>query len=175
MISGRWRERLTYTAMSGFVVWHTLAIVVAPAPDNSVIASSLRRLLEPYLTLFYLDDNWDFFAPDVDRGKQFSYIIEDASGNRHSFVPLKELNWFHPIYRRVGYWYDALVESPEIYSDFVATLLCRKHATLHPVSITLVGIQEQDFSPEDQLNGKHPLDSDIATESTLKIAKCAAK
>ena len=174
MISKYWRERLTYAAMSMFVAWHTLAMVVAPAPEDSVTAGSLRRLLDPYLTLLYLDDKWDFFAPGVDRGKQFRYEIEDASGNRHSFVPLEEINWFHPIYRRVSYWYDALVESPEIYSDYVSTQLCRKHASLHPISITLVGIEEQDFSPADQLNGKHPLDSDIATVSTLKIAACAA-
>jgi hypothetical protein len=170
-----WRERLTYTAMSVFVVWHSLAMVIAPAPDNSVTVGSLRVLLDPYITLFYLDDKWDFFAPDVDRGKQFRYVIEDAAGARHSFVPLEELNWFHPIYRRVGYWYDALVDSPETYSDFIAALLCRKHAVLHPISITLIGVEEQNFSPEDHLNGKHPLDSDIATVSTLKVATCAEK
>jgi len=171
----RWRERLAYTAMSVVVAWHTLAIVVAPAPEDSAAVTSVRRLLDPYLTLFYLDDKWDFFAPAVDRGTQFRYIIEDASGDRHAFVPQQEINWFHPIYRRIGYWYDALVESPDTFSDFIVAALCRKHAALHPVSITLIGIQEQDFSPADQLNGKHPLDPDIAAVSTLKVAPCAVK
>ena len=92
MISKHWRERLTYAAMSMFVAWHTLAMVVAPAPEDSITAGSLRRLLDSYLTLFYLDDKWDFFAPSVDRGKQFRYVVEDASGTRHSFVPLEEMN-----------------------------------------------------------------------------------
>ena len=172
MSSKRWRERLAYTAMSVFVGWHTLAIVVAPAPDSSAIVQSLRPLLHPYLTLFYLDNYWDFFAPDVERGKQLRYVIEDRAGTTHTFVPLEELNWFHPIYRRAGYWYDAIVDDPETYVDFVAASLCRKHASLHPVSITLLGIQQGDFSRDDHLNGKRAIDSEFATENTLTIVEC---
>ena len=51
MIRTQWRDRLIYLAMSAFVAWHTLAMVIAPAPDNSVIVQSLRGLFQPYLTL----------------------------------------------------------------------------------------------------------------------------
>ena len=81
MISKQWRKRLTYMAMSVFVGWHTLALVVAPAPDSSAIAQSFRRLFHPYLTLFSLDNKWDFYAPDVGKGRQFRYDIEDAPGS----------------------------------------------------------------------------------------------
>ena len=49
MITKLLRERLTYTAMSVFVAWHAAATVIAPAPDNSVIAIALRPIFQPYL------------------------------------------------------------------------------------------------------------------------------
>ena len=42
-----WRERVTYTAMSLFVAWHTLAMVVAPAPSTSDLIKGLRIVLNP--------------------------------------------------------------------------------------------------------------------------------
>jgi hypothetical protein len=172
MISKPWRERLTYAAMSVFLAWHTLALVVAPAPDGSAMAQSFRRLLHPYLTLFKLDNKWDFYAPEVDKGRQFHYDIEDASANRHSFVPTDELSWFHPGYWWFRAWYDAVMDYPETYADQFAALLCRKYATLQPVSITLLTLQVGDFSPEDHLNGKHPLDSELVTVTVLKQVRC---
>ena len=58
-----WRERVTYTAMSLFVAWHTLAMVVAPAPSTSDLIKGLRIVLDPYLHFFKLDNEWGFFAP----------------------------------------------------------------------------------------------------------------
>jgi hypothetical protein len=175
MISKRWRERLTYTAMSVFVAWHTLALVVAPAPDSSAMARSFRRLLQPYLTLFRLDNRWDFYAPEVGNGRQFRYDIEDASANRHSFVPTGELSWFHPDYWWFRAWYDVVTDYPETYADHFAALLCRMHAALQPVSITLLTLQVGDFSPQDHLDGKHPLDSEFVTVTTLKHVVCPAR
>ena len=54
MIWNSWRQRLTYLVMSVFVAWHTLAMVIAPAPDSSVLVGTLRAALQPYLTLFKL-------------------------------------------------------------------------------------------------------------------------
>ena len=172
MISKPWRERLTYVAMSAFVGWHTLAMVIAPAPDSSVIVQSVRGLFQPYLTLFRLDNLWDFFAPTVGKGSQFRYIVEDGAGNRHTFVPAADLSWFHPGYFWFRSWYYAIIETPELYADSAAALLCRKHAALHPISITLLEIQEGDFTRDDQLDGKHPMDPEFITVNTLKRATC---
>jgi hypothetical protein len=171
MISRQWRDRLICTAMSVFVAWHTLALVVAPAPD-SAIAQSFRSVLHPYLALFRLDNRWDFYAPEVGKGRQFRYDIEDASANRHSFVPTDELSWYHPEYWWFRAWYDAVMDYPESYADHFAALLCRKQAALHPISITLLNFQVGDFSPEDHLSGKHPLDSEFVTVTTLKHVIC---
>jgi len=67
--------------MSLLVTWHTFAMVVAPSPDSD-ITDAARSILDPYLTLFRLDNGWGFFAPDVGSGSQFRYVIEDAAGNR---------------------------------------------------------------------------------------------
>ena len=165
-------SKLSYVVMSLFLGWHTLAIVVAPAPGSSATVQSLRVLLQPYLTLFGLDNKWDFYAPSVARGRQLRYVIEDAAGTSHTFVPAKDLNWFHPSYWWVGAWHDAIADYPETFGDYAVVLLCRKHASLHPISITLLSIQENDFSKTDHLSGKHPMDAEFVTETTLKSDKC---
>ena len=91
----RVRERLAYVAMSVLVVWHSIAMVVAAAPE-STLTQAARSLLQPYLTLFRLDNNWGFFAPNVPRGRQFRYTIEDAAGTRRSFIPEDKLSRLHP-------------------------------------------------------------------------------
>ena len=102
----RWEQRLTYAAMSIFVAWHTVAMVVAPASSNSILAQGLRRVL-----------------------------VEDASGNHFTFVPTAELSTLHPNFWWYRAWYNKLIEEPESYGDYFALLQCRKHASLHPISI----------------------------------------
>jgi hypothetical protein len=172
MISKRWRERLTHAAMSVFVAWHTLAMVVAPAPDTSVMVQSIRPLQQPYLTLLYLDHDWSFYAPDIHQAELFRYVITDGTGRRHMFVPTDELNWFRPAYWWFWQWYVAIMSSPEAYGDFAAAWLCRKHASLQPASITLLGVDEQVLSRADYLSGKQPDDPDFVTVNTLTTAAC---
>ena len=107
MFAKTWRGRLTYAALSVFLAWHTMAMVIAPAPDVSAAVKAARVPFQPYLTLFRLDNLWDFFAPDVGRGAQFRYIIEDKSGNHHPFKPTEDLNWFHPTFFWFWSWFNA--------------------------------------------------------------------
>jgi len=86
MIWNSWRQRLTYLVMSAFVAWHTLAMVIAPAPESSVLVGTLRAALQPYLTLFKLDNPWNFFAPVIG-GTELHYSVEDAAGAHHNFTP----------------------------------------------------------------------------------------
>jgi hypothetical protein len=172
MISEPWRKRLIYALMSLFVTWHTLAIVVGPTPDSSEIMQLLRPVLYPYLTLFRLDNRWDFYAPEIGNRHQFRYVVVDGSGRRHLFRPADELNWFHPTYWWFRAWYDAIMNFPDDYAKLAATFFCRKHETLHPIEITFLKVDEQDFSPADHLDGKHPLDAPFVSVSTLKRVKC---
>lgn len=171
MNSQQWRERLAYLAMSVFVGWHTLAIVIAPAPDSRMI-ERLRLLLQPYLTLFSLDTKWDFFTPDVSRKNQFRYVIRDSAGKEQTFVPADELNRLSPSFNWFRLWYVTVMGSPDVHGDSVAAFFCRKHTALRPASITLLEIQEGYFWPDDHLNGKHPLDSEFVTVNTLKRVTC---
>ena len=174
MASKMWRQRLTYMAMSVFVAWHTLAMVVAPAPDSHV-TQSLRALLQPYLTLFRLDNPWDFFAPTVGEGSRLRYVVEDAAGERHAFMPTEQLSWFHPDYFWFRAWYYAIIEYPELYADRAAARLCRKHAALHPVSITLLSYEEERLHTRTTiLSGKHPHGSRVFHREHLKRVKCPA-
>lgn len=174
VISKQWRERLTYTVMSVFVGWHTVAMVIAPAPDNSGLAQSVRAVFQPYLTLFRLDNHWDFFAPNVGKNSLFRYVIKDASGVGHVFTPLTTWSWLHPSYIWFHDWYETLLEYPDVYGEAFARLFCKEHASLNPVSVVFQEVVEQDFWPDDRLNGKHPLDPEFVEVTPVKDVKCPA-
>src|ERR1700728_3232536 len=108
MVAKVWRERVTYTAMSLFVAWHTLAMIVAPAPGASALIRGLRIVFQPYLSFFRIDNEWNFFAPNVAPGLVLRYVIKDDAGVDHSFKAAAGLNWFHPSYIWVRSWYFAV-------------------------------------------------------------------
>lgn len=176
MISNAFRERLIYTLMSVFVAWHTLAIVVAPASESSVTAQGLRVILQPYLTLFWLDNSWDFFAPSVDSvltSRQFAYVIEDQAGKKLFFMPEAQFSGLRgPNYFWFRAWHHAIVDNPEDYADIGADLYCRRHASLRPMSITLLSVQEKEFTRTDFLAGKQRWDPEFVTVNTIKHVKC---
>ncbi len=157
--------------MSLLLVWHSVAIVVAAAPD-SVIMQSASSLFEPYLSLFRLRNEWSFYAPDVRVEPEFRYVVEDASAQRHTFVPADKLSRYLLTDIWVKDWYIHVMDNPETYSEFVAAYLCREQASLRPVSITLLEIDQKEFSPQDQLSGKHPFDPEFLDQKTLATVQC---
>ena len=172
--ASRWREHLVYAAMSLLVAWHTLVMVVAVAPE-SVIARAARALVHPYVTLFNLDNDWGFFAPDVGVSYQFRYIVEDAAERRHEFIPTDKLSRFNPNSIWLRDRYGSIMYSVDTYGDLVVAELCREHAALRPVAITLLGVEGREFGPEDRRRGKHPLDREFITLHSLKTIRCPAQ
>jgi hypothetical protein len=172
MISNVWRQRLIYTAMSAFVAWHGLAMAVAPMPERSATGHGLRALLQPYLTLLRLDNGWDFFSPIVFNMYQFRYVIEDQSGKQLTFIPDTEFSRLHPSYFWIRGWHNAIIDNPEDYADIAAAHYCQRQASLHPVAITLLKVEEKDFTPADLLAGKQRWDPEFLTISTIKHVKC---
>jgi hypothetical protein len=172
MVAKVWRERVTYTAMSLFVAWHTLAMIVAPAPGASALIRGLRIVFQPYLSFFRIDNEWNFFAPNVAPGLVLRYVIKDDAGVDHSFKAAAGLNWFHPSYIWVRSWYFAVLFDPNEFAEEFAALFCREHANLHPVAITLLEVEQQDYGPQDRLSGKQPLDPEFAKVTTLKSFPC---
>ena len=178
MVAKVWRERVAYAAMSLFVAWHTVAMVVAPAPGASDLIKGLRIVLDPYLHVFRLDNDWNFFAPDVDEGGRdplgviLSYVIKDDAGNLHRFDAEAGLNRFRPSSIWFHAWYLALLKSPDDFGEEFAALFCREHADLHPVTITLFEIDQQNYGPLDRLRGKQPLDPEFVKVTTVKSFEC---
>ncbi len=176
MISNAWRERLTYAAMSVFVAWHSIALIVAPAPASSA-TQGLRVALQPYLSLLRLDNPWNFFAPYFGsmHTSQFRYVIEDKTGKELTFMPEAEFGRFDPGYFWFRGWYNAIIDNPEDYAGIAAALYCHKHASLNPASITLLEIQENDFTHTDLLVGKQRWDPEFVTGKTIKHVTCPAE
>jgi hypothetical protein len=176
MISATGRKRLTYAAMSLFLAWHTLALIVAPAPLNSTIVQQLRVPLQPYLSLFRLDNPWNFFAPYTGNlnMSQFRYAVEDKAGQKHGFMPEAELSKSGRAYFWFRGWYTEIANLPDDYADIAAAHFCKKHASLDPVSVTLLEIQENDFTRADFLAGKGRWDPEFVTEKTIKSVPCPA-
>ena len=166
-------KRLIYIVASAFLAWHTLALIIGPAPD-SYVTRAFRVVMQPYLTLFRLDSEWAFFAPTTGEGARLRYIIEDASGNSHTFAPAAELNWFHPNYFWFRAWYYAIIDYPEVQADFAAAKFCHKHAALHPVAITFLDAQEERYTRDDRLSGDSRMDPRFFTVTTLKRVECPA-
>jgi hypothetical protein len=171
-MSRQWQERLTYAALSVFLAWHTLALMFAPMPD-SALTEPLGGLLHPYLTLLRLNNTWGFYAPEVGSGQQFRYVVEDATGKEHTFIPTEDFSWFHPAFWWIRAWHKVIIESPDEFGDQAAALFCKKHASLNPISITLIQVLQDDFPVEDQLAGKHPMDAQFVSVNTLKRVKCS--
>lgn len=153
MISRRWRAHLTYFAMSVFLAWHAIAMLLAPVPNNNVTVAAFRYLFQPYLAFIGLDNNWDFFSP-IGIGHQFRYVITDAAGKEHTFAPIEQFAWFQPTHRWHEKIYDQIMYEPEVYGEYFALAFCRKHAALKPVSIRLLARQEAAFFPADYLSGQ---------------------
>jgi hypothetical protein len=160
--------------MSLLVAWHTLAMVVATSPDSD-LTDSARRLFNPYLTLLRLDNQWGFFAPNVGRGSQFRYVVEDAAGTRHTFIPAEKLNRFHPTSIWMRDRYIAVMEYPDTYADAAGAAFCQEHAALKAVSVTLVQIEQKDFFPVHLLSGKQHLDAEFVDVKTIKTVPCSGK
>jgi hypothetical protein len=172
--SKKTRTRFTYVAMSLFVVWHSLAMLTAAAPDSGLTASA-RTLFDPYLLLFGLDNRWGFFAPEIPNGHSFRYVVEDAEGNRRPFTPAEQWNPLQPTFIWFRDRYKTVMENFEDFADAAVASICKEHEGLKPVSVTLVDINQKDFSPEDRLKGKSPLDPEFLDEQEMDPIKCPAK
>jgi hypothetical protein len=169
-----WRQRLTYLAMSLVVAWHSVAMMVSPAPNGSEIVYALRLVFHPYLAFFRLETPWNFFAP-VGKHAEFRYVVVDGAGQEHTFVPSEEparslsrYVWW----RELKYFNDGIMASPQFRGDAAGALLCQRHAALKPRSVTLLEVAEQNYGRADELLGKRPLDPEFAVIVPLRSVAC---
>jgi hypothetical protein len=174
MNAKQWRSRATYLAMSVVVAWHSLAIVIAPMPESSATARSLRALLQPYLSLLRLDNKWNFFVPPGNF-THLRYVVEDADGQQHVFIPAEAPSGSiarYAMWREFKYLYEGVMEIPDVRAGPIAAILCREQASLKPASITFLQVQELDFTPDDYLQGHRRFDPQFISVAPLATVKC---
>ena len=82
------------------------------------------------------------------------------------------MSWYHPSYFWYRSWYYGIIDETDTYAEGATAFFCRKHAKLHPVSITFAEYQQSDFAREDHLAGKHPTDPEFVTAKVLKTIPC---
>lgn len=169
--AARWSGRLGSAAVTLFLLWHCCAMIVTPAPTSDLWRLA-QRLQRPYLDLFRLNNTWSFFAPEVPSGTILRYVVEDLSGTHHTFDPISELSGLSSAYIWHASWFDEIVSQPEVYAEGAGKFFCRKHASLRPASVTLLGFRQKRFLPKDQLAGRHPLDPAFLSETRLKQVTC---
>jgi hypothetical protein len=153
------------------VIWHSLAMVVGAMPD-SALASMVRPIFRPYLTLFRLDNGWGFFAPNVEPGMLLRYVVQDAAGTRHEFTPTDKLSRFAPNWIWMSDRFRMVIFDPDKYAETFGLSLCQEHAELKPVSVSLVRVDQERFWPEHWMQGKHPLDAEFIQARPFKVIQC---
>src|SRR5262249_33078430 len=128
----------------------------------------------PYLNLLRMENSWGFFSP-VMKQMIFRYIVEDRAGKEHQFVPdmepARSLSDY-VMWRESLSMYHAAVGNADELGDTAGALLCRKHAELHPVAVTLVELREIDFWREDAIRGKKPSDPEYLTVNPVRRIEC---
>lgn len=158
-------------AASLFVVWHAFALVVAPFPP-SYLSGSVHAAIFPYLSVLYLDTDWNFFAPTPAPGRFVRYVVQAGDGSSHAFR-LTEDRRPGPSAMRLRKVYDGIhPDRPEHYAS-VGRFLCRRHAGLEPVTVTFSVHRQIPITPEAYVAGRRPLDADLVEVETLSPVSCA--
>lgn len=153
------RRRIIVVTQSLFLLWHSLALVVGPAP-GSYSMGKIYPAFKPYLEFLQMDNSWGFFSPEPGPGIVLRYDIEDTSGREYHFKPFEGTDRTGSIgLRRSALGYRLSLD--DSFKESFARLLCRKHANLASVKVRLILIRQKLLSPEAYASGHRPLDEDF--------------
>jgi len=64
-----------------------------------------------------------------------------------------------------------MLEEPERYGDIVGAALCKEHAELKPISVTLIEVEQKDFEREDRRAGKSPFDLEFLDTKMVRTVQ----
>ncbi len=147
-------------AASLFLIWHSLVIVIGPAP-GSYLLGRVYRVFDPYLSFFHLENYWAFFAPNPASGNLLRYAVRDEYGQQHIFKLTEDHRRSEPAYLRHTTFYTAISDHKDPgYTASAARYLCQRHAGLKPASIVFITGQQLRLPRQAWLDGKRPLDDD---------------
>lgn len=167
-----WVQRAATLGAALFLLWHSTAMVLTPAPA-SYLKGLAYPLFEPYVTLFHLDGQWAFFAPNPDAGRQIRYMLLDGAGTRQEFRLTEDLPRASPTFFRYTSLFSAITPDKPSFVASMAAFLCRRHADLKPKRLTFLLREQLRLSPESYLQGHRPLDEDYIRVRTLPPVNCA--
>ena len=120
------RERLVFMAMSAFVVWHAIAIMIAPASDNSVLVQSAAAGVRPLPVAVQARTTNGTSTRRTSAGAiSCATSWKAPTGIARTFTPTDGWSWHHPGYWWFRAWNDAIIASPDLYADRVIATLCR--------------------------------------------------
>lgn len=162
---------LKYLIASVFVIWHSGALLIAPAPA-SYMFNEVRSWYEPYLSLLNLNNGWAFFAPDPGLGTLVQYIITDDHGKEHRFDFSRQLDRNAARFQRYTSMLETISKNVEPYTESAGLHLCNQHKALHPVQIQFRIYDINIVIPEDYLQGARPLDETNLDLKILEPIRC---
>jgi hypothetical protein len=169
------RQKLLYFFASVFLIWHSFALVIGPAPQ-SYMRDGLYNIFKPYLSLFRLNNAWAFYAPEPDLGGVLNYKVINKDGDAHEFdIYAEQLDKWSASYFRYNAFFNNIAWDSEEYRRYresYTQYLCRRHSELSPQSIVLVRITQTPLSYKDYVNGARPLDPDFALAQPDEPARC---
>lgn len=160
-----------YLLASLFLVWHTLALVIGPAPGSSLMGHIYPAFV-PWLNSLNLNNQWGFFAPDPHAGSLPRYIVESADGGEQVVRLSETLQRSDAGFLRYSSLYLSLARQREPYLQAAAQYLCRQHRAQVPIAIHFFVGHQLRVGPEQYREGARPLQDDYMTVEYFEPIAC---
>ncbi len=167
----RYVRALLWVLASLFVVWHSLVLIVTPAP-SSYLQKIFQDLSWPYVRFFQLESGWGFFAPEPVRGKQLRYVVLNARHQSQEYRLTESLQRSSPSYLRYTTLFGNIHPGRPALMKSAAQYLCRRHAGDSPRSITFIVRHQLLITPEEYETGKRSLTPEFIRIETLPPVPC---
>lgn len=168
------KNRFLYLIASIFIVWHSLAIIIGPAP-GSYLMSKVYPIFKPYLIAFHINNEWGFFAPDPAKGSLLRYIIVDDKNQEHVFKLTENLRRNGHGFLRYTSLYLTIARNNENFVVSAANYLCAKHNDINSKQIQFFMGHQQAITPDEFIAGHRPLDDKYMSVEYLPSLSCNNK
>jgi hypothetical protein len=175
--SGGTRLRLVRWAVNLWLVYHLIAIIVAPAsvsPSSGLIQSAWS-LFQPYLELLYLNNGYHFFAPEPSESTLISFAAERSNGTVvHGRIPNFQIVprlLYHRHFMLTEHTRDAPEELKQEWLGSYAEHICQKYGA---TQVTLTGQIHSLPTMEMVRNGVRLDDPSSYQNESLGVFQCGA-
>ena len=165
-----YRRRLGYLFGSIFLFWHTTAVLMGPWPD-SYLKRQFYAPFQGYLTLFFGENWWAFFAPGALFGLTAEYEVQTPNGLISGPLTLA-LKKSDPNYFRLASMWDRTTTH---YSDYVRSYgryVCLRLKKEHPDQVRFITKAQKQLPMMLYLSGRRPREKEFLNTVELPWMKC---